>query len=122
MRYYRYPVTGDVFAFESQAERERWGAPELVEMNSAEVLAHLQAVSEQEPDYAAQIEALEREHMAPKWQRDFTLGAMEREAVSIGAGQGLTPEQSIAVLRAGNPGYRKLKELDEQIAALRALM
>ena len=60
--------------------------------------------------------------MAPKWQRDFTLGAMEREAVAIGAGQGLTPEQSIAALRAGNSGYRKLKELDEQIAALRAML
>ena len=74
------------------------------------------------PDYLAQIDALEREHQAPGWSRAAWLGLFEREAVEAGAGQGLTPEQSIAVLRAGNPGYRKIKELDEQIAALRGLL
>lgn len=78
------------------------------------------AVEAPGPSAQEQIEALEREHMAPQWQREFTLGSMEREAVELGAGQGLTPEQSIAMLRAKNPGYRRLKELHEQIDALRA--
>lgn len=73
-------------------------------------------------DYAAQIEALEREHQLPRPVRDFMLGSMELAAVEQGATQGLTPEQSIAALRAGNPGYRRVKELDEQIAALRDLL
>lgn len=73
------------------------------------------------PSPAEQIEALERLHQAPGWSRAAWLGLFEREAVEVGAGQGLTPEQSIAALRAGNPGYRKIKELDEQIAALRAM-
>ena len=67
-----------------------------------------------------QIESLEREHMAPRWQRDFILGSMEREAVEIGAAQGLNAVQSVALLRSKNAGYRRLKELDEQINELRA--
>lgn len=71
------------------------------------------------PSVQDQIDALEREHMAPLWQREFTLGSMEREAVEIGAGQGLNAAQSIALLRSKNAGYRRLKELHEQIDALR---
>lgn len=69
-----------------------------------------------------QIEALEREHMAPRWQREFTLGSMEREAVELGAAQvpPLDAPTSIALLRSKNPGYRRLKVLDEQIEELRA--
>jgi hypothetical protein len=74
------------------------------------------------PDYLAQIDALEREHQMPKVTREFMLASMEEKAIELGATQGLTPEQSIAALRAGNPGYRKVKELDERIAALRALL
>ena len=72
------------------------------------------------PSPQEQIEALEREHMAPGWQRAFILGSMEREAAEMGAAQGLTAPQSIALMRSKNPGYRRLKELDEQIEALRA--
>jgi len=72
---------------------------------------------------AQQIEALERDNMAPRWQREFTLGVMEREAVELGAAQvpPLDASQAIAVLRAKNAGYRRLKEIDEEIVALRAL-
>lgn len=74
------------------------------------------------PTAQEQIDALEREHMAPRWQREFTLGSMEREAVELGASQvpPLSAEQAIAVLRSKNAGYRRLKELDEQIAILRS--
>jgi hypothetical protein len=72
------------------------------------------------PAATEQIEALEREHMMPRATREFMLTFMETTAIQQGAGQGLTPEQSLTVLRAGNSGYRKVKELDEQIDALRA--
>lgn len=72
------------------------------------------------PTPAEQIAELERQSGAPKWMRALALGLMEKEAVTQGAAQGLSPEQSITLLRAGNPGYRRLKEIDEQITALEA--
>lgn len=41
MKYYKHPETGEVFAYENEQEREQWGAPELVEMTSEEIEAHL---------------------------------------------------------------------------------
>jgi len=69
---------------------------------------------------AQQIAELERQSGAPKWMRALALGLMEKEAVTQGATQGLNATQSISLLRAGNPGYRRLKEIDEQITALEA--
>lgn len=82
----------------------------------------LPATEPPSPSPPEQIEALEREQQLPKVTREFMLIAMEEKAIELGAGQGLAPEQAIALLRAGNPGYRKVKELDEQIAHLRSLM
>lgn len=41
MEYYKHLESGEVFAYETEAERQEWGAPELVEMAPAEVDAHL---------------------------------------------------------------------------------
>jgi hypothetical protein len=41
MKYYKHTETGEVFAYETETEREQWGAPELVEMTQGEVEAHL---------------------------------------------------------------------------------
>lgn len=41
MKYYKNPETGEVYAYESEEDRQEWGAPELVEMTPAEVDAHL---------------------------------------------------------------------------------
>ena len=41
MKYYKHLESGEVFAYETEAERKQWGAPELVKMNEAEVDAHL---------------------------------------------------------------------------------
>lgn len=60
--------------------------------------------------------------MMPRATREFMLTFMETTAAEQGAGQGLNAQQSIAILRSNNSGYRKVKELDEQIAALRALL
>jgi hypothetical protein len=59
----------------------------------------------------AQIDALEREVILPRVTREFMLAQME----AVAASQGVTPEQ----LRAINYGYRRVKEFDEQIEALR---
>lgn len=72
------------------------------------------------PSAAEQIETLERAAMLPRASREFMLTFMEQKAVEMGQAQGLTPEQSLAVLRAGNLGYRRVKELDEQIDLLRS--
>lgn len=106
-------TSGDVFAYESEADREQYGSPELVAMTAAEVDAHLSPRAV-ERDYAAEIEALERQYMLPRPVRDVMLGLMEKEAAAIG----VTPTQ----LRQVNSGYRRVKELDEQIAAPRALL
>ena len=71
---------------------------------------------------AEQIDALERENMLPKATRKFMLSFMEATAIQQGSGQGFTPEQSLAALMAGNPGYAAVKALDDQIEALEALL
>lgn len=44
MIYYKHPQTGEVFAYESMAERLAFGSTELVELTVAEVAAHLNPV------------------------------------------------------------------------------
>lgn len=75
-----------------------------------------------QPTPQQKIEALEREHMLPKATRKFMLSFMEATAIQQGAGQGLTPEQSLAALMAGNSGYAAVKSLDNQIEALEDLL
>ena len=65
-------------------------------------------------DIAAEIDAIERQYLLARPVRDVLLPLMEAKAAELG----YTPAQ----LRIANPGYRRVKELDEQIAALRALM
>lgn len=37
MKYFKDKNTGGVYAYESEQERQEWGAPELVETSSAEL-------------------------------------------------------------------------------------
>lgn len=55
MKYYKN-LKGEVYAYETEAEREQWGAPDLVEMTEAEVEAHLNPPAK--PLTREQIEAL----------------------------------------------------------------
>lgn len=41
MKYYKHPETSKVFAYETEAERKEWGAPELVKMTEAEIASRL---------------------------------------------------------------------------------
>lgn len=69
-----------------------------------------------EPGPADQIAALEAASMLPRVAREFMLDGIELE----GARQvpPITPEQ----LYAANIGYKRLKDLDDEIAALRDLL
>lgn len=65
------------------------------------------------PGPLEQIQKLEQDNALAlqRTTREVLLALMEKEA----AGLGVTPEQ----LRVVNPGYRRVKEMDEQIAVLR---
>lgn len=63
-------------------------------------------------DPAAEIERLERETLLPRPVREVLLALMVKEAAAIGVDE--------PTLYAANPGYRRVKDLDSQIAALRA--
>lgn len=56
MKYYKHHETSEVFAYETEAERNEWGAPDLVEMTELEVEAHLNPTPTTE-QIAAQIRA-----------------------------------------------------------------
>lgn len=55
MNYFK-DSTGNVYAYETQAERDQFGAPDLVEMTTGEVDAHLNPPAK--PLTREQIEAL----------------------------------------------------------------
>lgn len=40
MKYYKHP-SGQVFAYDTKAERDKFGAAELIEMSAAEIDAHI---------------------------------------------------------------------------------
>lgn len=63
-------------------------------------------------DFRAQIDQIERETLMNRAVREFMLAQAEQLAASAG----YTQEQLYAV----NVGYRKVKDIDNQIAALRA--
>lgn len=65
-----------------------------------------------QPSATEQIATLERETLLARPTREFMLGMM----VQLAAQQGATEPQ----LYASNPGYRKVKDLDEHIKALRS--
>lgn len=112
MKFYK-DAQNTVYAYEADGSQDSYILDGLTAITDEE--ADLLRAKPAEPvPPAAQIDALERHHMLPRPVRDVMLGLMEKEAAALG----LTPEQ----LRLANPGYRRVKELDEQIAALRALL
>lgn len=69
-----------------------------------------------EPGPIDQIAALETASMLPRVAREFMLAGLELEGARHVPP--ITPEQ----LYAANIGYKKLRDLDDQIAALRAAL
>lgn len=66
-----------------------------------------------------EIDDLERASMLPYAVRQFMLMSMEADAVALGETRGLTKEQSLAILTTQNAGYRGVKKLHADIAAMR---
>jgi hypothetical protein len=66
------------------------------------------------PSPEAEIDRLERETLLPRPVRDVLLALMVKEAAALGLDE--------ATLYSANPGYRRVKDLDTQIGALRALI
>lgn len=64
----------------------------------------------------AKIAAIESASMVPRVTREFMIAALEME----GARQ--TPPVTPDALYVANIGYRRLRDTDDQIAALRALL
>ena len=121
MIYFKHSMTGEVFAYETQDERDQFGSDQLVEMTPEEVQAHLNPAPVQVP-IPQQIADLERQSGMVKAVRKFMLTAMEAEAIKQGAAAGLTSAQALTLLRSKNAGYAGVKSLDEQIEALEALL
>lgn len=69
-------------------------------------------------DAQMQIDALERESLMNRRVRELSLRSMEEDAASIAMAQNISVEQALANM----PAYAKFKNIDDQIAALRALL
>src|SRR5690606_31005299 len=96
MKYYKHPKTGEVFAYETEAERQQWGAPELVEMTPEEIDAHLN------PPIPADVR-----RKAAKDAIDAAAGDARRAFVSVGWGveeeYRLAKQQTDEWVAAGKP-------------------
>lgn len=81
-------------------------------------------VEERKAVIQAQIDNLEREQLLPRIARDVFLIQMEKEAIALGAAQvpALDAATSLAIAYATNIGYKKLKDFDAAITALRTQM
>lgn len=97
------------------------GAQPITRAEFEQILESRQ-IPPQPPTPAQQIAELERQSGMVKAVRKFMLTAMEAEAIKQGMTQGLTAEQSLAVLAQRNPGYAGVKALDNQIAQLEDLL
>lgn len=54
--------------------------------------------------------------------REFILTSLEREAIALGAQQGMTAQASLTFAYSQNVLYRKAKDIDNAISALRATL
>lgn len=80
MLHYKNTQTGEVFAYETEAERNEWGAPDLVKMTQSEIDAHLN------PPRIITTESLKAEITAKRWQNEtggLTLPSGVRVATGI---------------------------------------
>lgn len=64
MKFYRHQDTGEVFAYETEDERNQWGAPSLVEMAQSEIEAYLN------PTRTVTTDSLKAEITALRWQHE----------------------------------------------------
>jgi len=71
-----------------------------------------------------QIDTLEKGSILNRMMREWSVAELEKAAISYGAAQipALTAAQSLAYAYSTNIAYKKVKDLDVQITALRTQM
>lgn len=107
MKYYR-AEDGTVFALELDGSQDRMIQREWIAITSEQVAATRATQQDPKAVALAKIRALELDQLLPRATREFMLGYLEERA---------TPEQ-LAQMAA----YVRLKEFDNQIGALRAIV
>jgi hypothetical protein len=95
-------VDGVAVAFGPNEDHYEPGMPYVIEADAPTIT----------PSIQSQIHALDGGDPMARPTREFMILSLEKEALAAG--------YTVAQLRASHYGYRKVKELDEQIAALRA--
>lgn len=90
MKYFRNPVTGEVFAFESDGSQDEYIPDEILPMSADEVTQHLapKVTNESERSWR------DAEFAGLVWLRD-----RHRDQLEIGAAPALTAEQFTELLR-----------------------
>lgn len=102
------PTPPEDFSDETYFRTELEDAPYVVYTRKPDEMI----VQAQKGKLQAQIDALEGDNPMARPTREFMLMVMEKEAVAAGF--------TVEDLRANHIAYRKVKELDEQIADLRS--
>lgn len=112
MKYFKDKETGEVYAYETEAERKEWGSPELVEMTAEEVDAHLNPPAK--PLTREQIEEMRlRAYSDPLTGSDRYFAESTRLQV-----MGSAQEEIDAAIAAGANRYTEIQDAYPWPAAL----
>lgn len=134
MIYYKHPETGEVFAYETEAERQEWGAPELVEMTPEEIDAHLnppppaeQIVARLEARVQRWLDEQARElgyddiKSAVTYAEESSVEKFQQEGQALRRLRSLAWERCYEILNAAQAGQSSIPTEEELIAELEAL-
>ena len=115
MKTYKTPEN-KLYAFELDGSQDHLIGDDMVQVSEvdADLIRATSIATTDEPSPLQQIAALEASSMLPRVAREFLIEGLEREA----AIDSVSPAQ----LYATNIGYKRLKDLDGEIAALRDLL
>lgn len=134
MKYYKHPETGEVFAYETEAERQEWGAPELVEMTPEEIDAHLhppptaeQIIAQYEArvqiwlDEQARALGYDDIKSAVTYAEESAVEKFQQEGRALRRLRSLAWERCYEILNAVQGGQRSIPTEEELIAEMEAL-
>lgn len=120
MKYYPHRLAGVVVGL--YANRQAFTDPDPIEADSAEALPFTDPMADPKVAALQQIRVLEQTEQAPRFVREALLDLARDRAVRAGQAAGLSEQAALALLAGKNQGYIKLKQLDDQIAGLRAIV
>lgn len=136
MIYFKNKVTGEVFGYESQDERDRFGSPELVEMTQEEVGVHLapksptpeqiieamRAAIQAHMDTASQSYGYDDVKAAVTYADEPAVPKFQAEGRAFRAWRSLVWAHAYGVLDAVQAGDRERPTADELLAELPKLV